>query len=40
MLINVCNQLLMLQYEKETGGEWGNKKIPIDLSASFFYLNK
>lgn len=26
MLINVCNQLLMLQYEKETGWEWGNKK--------------
>lgn len=26
MLINVCDQLLMLQYEKETGGEWGNKK--------------
>lgn len=25
MLINVCNQLLMLQYEKETGWEWGNK---------------
>lgn len=26
MLINVCNQLPMLQYENETGGEWGNKK--------------
>lgn len=23
MLINVCNQLLMLQYEKETGGGMG-----------------
>lgn len=25
---------------KETGGEWGHKKIPIDLSAFFFLFKQ